>query len=114
MVGIKAGAADCVLHNGKVLTVDAQDSILEAVAIQGKRIVAVGKDSEVLPLAGPGARTIDLRGRTVIPGIVDIHAHMDREGLKTIYPSLEGLRSIGEIKERIRGWRRTRRPGNGW
>ena len=111
MVGIKAGAADCVLHNGKVLTVDAQDSILEAVAIQGNRIVAVGKDSEVLPLAGPGARTIDLRGRTVIPGIVDIHAHMDREGLKTIYPSLEGLRSIGEIKERIRGLAADKAPG---
>ena len=47
----------------------------------------------------------------MIPGIVDIHAHMDREGLKTIYPSLEGLRSIGEIKERIRGLAADKAPG---
>ncbi|MDE2781152.1 MAG: amidohydrolase [Chloroflexota bacterium] len=111
MVGIMAGAADCVLHNGKVLTVDARDSIQEAVAIRGSRIVAVGRDSDVLQLAGPGARTIDLGGRTVIPGIVDIHAHMDREGLKSIYPSLEGLRSIREIQERIRGLAADKAPG---
>ena len=111
MVAKKAGTADCVLHNGKVLSVDAQDSILEAVAIQGNRIVAAGSDSDVLPLAGPGARRIDLRGRTVIPGIVDIHAHMDREGLKSIYPSLEGLRSIREIQERIRGLAADKAPG---
>ena len=111
MVATNAGGADTVLHNGKVLTVDFQDSIQQAVAIRGKRIVAVGRDSDVLHLAGPNAKLIDLRGRTVIPGIVDIHAHMDREGLKSIFPSLEGLRSIKEIQERIRALAAEKAPG---
>ena len=77
--------ADTVFHNGKVLPV-ADDSVQQAVAVHGERILAVGSDSEVLALAGPGTKQVDLLGRTLIPGIVDIHAHMDREGLKNDYP----------------------------
>ena len=80
--------ADVILHAGKVLTVDADDSIEHAVAIRGDSVQAVGSDQDVLALAGPDTKTIDLRGKTVIPGIIDIHAHMDREGLKRINPSL--------------------------
>ena len=90
-----------VLRNGKIIAVDGKDSINQAIAIQNDRILAVGADDEVTRLAGEDAAVLDLDGRTVIPGIVDIHAHMDREGLKTIYPSLEGLRSITEIQNRI-------------
>ncbi|MDE2843832.1 MAG: amidohydrolase family protein, partial [Chloroflexota bacterium] len=104
-------AADTILHNGKILTIDGRDSIQRAIAIRGKRILAVGDDTSILPLAGPGSTTINLRGRTVIPGIVDIHAHLDREGLKSIYPSLEGLRSIREIQDRIRELAAKKAPG---
>ena len=90
-----------VLSNGKIITVDGEDSIKQAIAIQNDRILAVGSDDEVTRLAGEGATVLNLHGRTVIPGIVDIHAHLDREGLKSIYPSLEGLRSIAEIQIRI-------------
>ena len=89
--------ADIILHAGKVITVGNDDSIEQALAIRGEFVQAVGKDHDVLALAGPNTKTIDLRGRTVIPGIIDIHAHMDREGLKRIYPSLEGATSISEI-----------------
>ena len=89
--------ADMILHAGKVLTADAEDSIEQAVAIRGNSIQAVGSDQDVMALAGADTKTIDLRGRTVIPGIIDIHAHMDREGLKRINPSLEGAKSIPEI-----------------
>ena len=85
------------MHNGKVLTVDANDSIRQAVAISGNLIHAVGSDHDVMGLAGPETTTINLRGHTVIPGIIDIHAHMDREGLKRICPSLEGARSIDDV-----------------
>ena len=95
-------SADVILHNGRVLTVDTSDSIQQALALRGEDILAVGRDQDVLALSGPGTDTIDLRGRTVIPGIIDIHAHMDREGLKGIYPSLEGARSIADIQAVIR------------
>jgi len=89
--------ADIIFHSGKVLTVDSGDSVEQAVAIRGESVQAVGSDQDVLGLAGPDTKTVDLQGRTVIPGIIDIHAHMDREGLKRINPSLEGATSIPEI-----------------
>ena len=101
MVGTPTGTAETILHNGRILTVDRNDAIQQAVAIRGDRILAVGSDVDILPLAGPETKSLDLRGHTVIPGIVDIHAHLDREGLKSIYPSLEGLRTISQIQERI-------------
>jgi predicted amidohydrolase YtcJ len=52
-------------------------------------------------LTAPATRTIDLRGKTVIPGLIDSHAHMDREGLKTVFPSLGRVRSIRDIQDRI-------------
>jgi predicted amidohydrolase YtcJ len=73
--------------------------------------VAVGSNRDVLALAGPETVNIDLRGRTCIPGIIDIHAHMDREGLKRIYPSLEGAKSIEDILAVIREHAGRARPG---
>ena len=103
--------ADVILHNGQVLTVDANDSVQQAVAVRGRIIQAVGSDQDVLVLAGPETTTINLRGRTLIPGVIDIHAHMDREGLKGIYPSLEGARSISDILAIVRREVEQKRPG---
>ena len=69
--------ADIILHAGNVLTVADDDSIGQAVAICGEFVQAVGSNQDVLALAGPNTKIIDLQGRTVIPGIIDIHAHMD-------------------------------------
>lgn len=71
--------ADLVLHNGKVLTLDRDDAsftITEALAVRDGRILTVGPNQAVLRLAGPQTRRIDLQGRTVIPGIIDTHAHL--------------------------------------
>lgn len=59
-----------ILHGGRVLTVDAAFSVAEAIAIRDGRVLAVGADAEILTLAGPGTRRIDLRGRTVTPGFI--------------------------------------------
>src|SRR5215204_4452024 len=88
-------AADLVLHGGRVLTLDPRATVAEAIAVAGDRILAVGRDVEILPLARD--RRIDLHGRTVIPGLIDAHAHLDREGLKYIYPSLAGARTKAQI-----------------
>lgn len=75
---IQAGEADLILVNGKIVTVDDQFRIEQAVAIKGSRIVAVGKNAEVRKQAAAGAKVIDLQGRTVIPGLIDNHSHWIR------------------------------------
>ena len=73
-------APDLVLTNGKIITVDDRFSIAQAVAIQGERIVAVGTNQAIAQLAGSGTRRIDLNGRSVVPGLIDNHAHYMEEG----------------------------------
>ena len=103
--------ADTILHNGRVLTVDGSDSVHQALAGRGEEVMAVGNDGDVMALAGRDTSVIDLQGRTVIPGIIDIHAHMDREGLKRIPPSLDGARSIDEVLAAVRHEVAQKRPG---
>ncbi len=74
------GNADTILYNGKILTVDAQSSVAEAVAVSGDRILAVGTNEEVLGLAGPDTLQIDLKGKTVTPGLIHTHVHMESPG----------------------------------
>jgi hypothetical protein len=74
----RAQAPDTVLVNGKIVTVDDRFTIAQALAIRGGRIVKVGGTAEIAALAGAATRTIDLGGRTVIPGLIDNHAHWVR------------------------------------
>lgn len=68
--------ADTILYHGKVFTADADHPWAQAVAIRGKRIVAVGNDGPVRALAGPHTRSIDLGGRVLMPGMNDAHIHL--------------------------------------
>ena len=70
--------ADTILVNGKIVTVDEQFRIVQALAIQGQRIVATGASDDIRKLAGSGTKVIDLAGKTVIPGLIDNHAHWIR------------------------------------
>lgn len=72
---------DMVLVNGKIVTMDPQDRVAEAVAIRGGRIVAVGSNQDVSRLADGSTRRIDLHGRTVVPGLIDSHVHAVRDAL---------------------------------
>lgn len=73
-----AGAADTILFNGKIATVDDRFSVVQALAIKDRRIIATGSNEAIRRHAGPNTREIDLRGRTVIPGLIDNHAHWVR------------------------------------
>ncbi|XYI37133.1 Amidohydrolase 3 domain-containing protein [Cupriavidus necator] len=77
----QAGAyADRILVNGTVLTMNATDTVAQALAIRGDRIAAVGTSRDIRRLAGPRTEVIDLGGRTVIPGLIDTHIHAIRGG----------------------------------
>jgi predicted amidohydrolase YtcJ len=67
--------ADTILINGHVITVDARFSIAQAVAVTGGKFTAVGTSADIRKLAGPSTAVIDLKGRTVIPGLADDHLH---------------------------------------
>ncbi|MSO20826.1 MAG: hypothetical protein EXQ56_10270 [Acidobacteria bacterium] len=107
--------ADLILHNGKVLTVDNNFSIAQAVAIRGQRIVAVGTDADVLKLKAANTTTLDLKGRTVIPGFVDTHRHMysyaenayggtmTAAQLKRFPVDWRGVRSKDDVLNQIKG-----------
>src|ERR1700730_4789642 len=71
-------APNLILSNGKIITVDERFSIAQAVAIRGDRIVAAGTNQEITQLAGPNTRKIDLKGKAVIPGLIDNHMHLLR------------------------------------
>jgi predicted amidohydrolase YtcJ len=77
-------AADRALVNGNILTVDASDSVMQALAIRDGRIVAVGTNAEIGALVGPQTDLIDLQGRTATPGLIDAHLHLSSGGLSRL------------------------------
>ena len=104
-------AADVILRNGKIITIDSQSTVAEAIAVANDRIIAVGPNEAMTPHTGPRTRVVDLKGKAVIPGITDGHAHMDREGLRNVFPSLGRVRSIRDIQDRIAELARGKKPG---
>jgi hypothetical protein len=104
--------ADIVLTNGKIITVDSQFRIAQAVAVRGDRIVAVGTNQEINRLAGPSTRRIDLRGRAVVPGLIDNHAHYQEEGAYwTLELRFDGVDTRKQALELIRAKAKAAGPG---
>ena len=96
-------APDLVLINGKILTVDAKDSIAEAVAIRGGKIIAVGSNAEIQQRAAKETRVVDLHGRTATPGLIDSHGHFVDGGVSDLYDvGLSDAASIADIVRRVR------------
>ena len=67
---------DLILFNGKIITVDPQGNIFTAIAIKNGRILKLGDDAGIKPMAAPGCKMIDLKGKTATPGLVDSHYHV--------------------------------------
>lgn len=114
--------ADLVLVNGKVLTIDARDTVAEAVAVRGSRIIAVGTSTEISALAGPATRRIDLKGRTVTPGLIDTHAHLTGGATREAYEvnlNYPNARSMDDVVRLVKERVDRARPGewitgSGW
>src|SRR5688572_26447467 len=109
----KGEPADLILVNGKVVTVDDRFSIAQALAIKGTRIVGVGGNDEIRGRAGAGTRVIDLQGRTVIPGLIDNHAHFIRVAEKWHSEMrLDGITSRKEAVKMLQDRVRAAKPGD--
>ncbi|MGI9465735.1 MAG: amidohydrolase [Rubripirellula sp.] len=94
---------DHVYFNGKILTVDAEFSIAEAIAVSDGRISAVGTNAEIRNLAGSESTEVDLEGRTVIPGLIDNHMHYMRGASRWRFEArIDGVTSRKKALEIIR------------
>lgn len=108
----QAQTADTLLVNGKIITLDGKSSVVQALALQGERILATGTNDDMRKLAAPTARVIDLAGRTVVPGLVDSHIHALRAGLTySVELSWIGVPSLAQGLALIRDAARNSRPG---
>lgn len=97
--------ADLVLVNGKVVTVDRNDSIAEAVAVKNGKIMKVGTSQDVRALTGEKTKVIDLEGKAVLPGLIDCHIHVDWYSATTkLFLNIRGSANtpLEKILEKIR------------
>ncbi|MCC7276431.1 MAG: amidohydrolase family protein [Alphaproteobacteria bacterium] len=101
-----------ILRNGRVITLDREDRVVDAVGFAEGRIVAAGAADAVAAAMAPGTPALDLGGRAVVPGLIDGHAHMDREGLKLALPSLAAARSVADVVEIVAALARRAAPGD--
>ena len=94
---------DLILHHGLFTTLDRGNPTASAVAIKDGVFIAVGHDSEVMKLAGPSTRVIDLKGRRVLPGLIDNHLHIIRGGLNfNLELRWDGVRSLADAMSMLR------------
>jgi predicted amidohydrolase YtcJ len=110
------GSADLVLRSGNVLTLEGPQARAEAVALSGDRILAVGSDADVSDFAGAGTRVVELDGRTVLPGLIDQHLHLDHLAIARSERTLDlsaPVATVGALVQRVAA-HAARRPADAW
>src|SRR3954454_5647869 len=112
-----AFAPDLILVKGRVLTMGANNSVAEAVAIKDSKILAVGGSDEIQRLSSSATEVIDLEGRTALPGLTDCHVHLASDAARAV-ESVEvrdlydpTIRSTKDLQARVREWAQSKPPG---
>jgi len=99
----ESAAAALILYNGNITTLDRSNPTATAVAIRDGKFVGVGRDADMMSLAGSGTRVIDLKGRRVLPGLIDNHLHIIRGGLSfNMELRWDGVRSLADAMEMLK------------
>src|SRR5260370_17321473 len=97
-----AQAPDIIYYNGRLVPLSEAQPQAQAVAIQGNRFLLIGSDADVRKTAGPTTKQVDLRGRTVLPGLEDSHTHPITSALSEQDGPIPVMNSIAEIQAHIR------------
>jgi predicted amidohydrolase YtcJ len=102
--------ADLILHHGKVVTVDRDFSIRQALAVKGGRVIRVGSDDDVLKTRGAQTTVIDLGGKTVLPGLIDSHTHPTDACMTEFDHPVPDMETIQDVLDYIRARARALGP----
>lgn len=109
--------AQTIYSNGKIITVDSANTIAEAVAVEDGRILAVGTIKDVRKLAGPKAKVIDLKGKTLVPGFIDGHSHFMGLSRSTTVnvgsPPMGDIKNINDLVARIKAFQKDKKTAAG-
>jgi len=101
LAGQQPSAADGALINGRIFTLDPEKPWAEAVAMKDGRFAAVGSSNEIRRLIGPATKVMDVRGKLVIPGLIDAHVHFASGGRSLASLTFRGVRSVEKIQELV-------------
>jgi predicted amidohydrolase YtcJ len=93
--------ADMILVNGKVVTLDPKVPAAEAVAVKNGRILAVGTSAAIRKYAGPATQVLDVKGKLVVPGLIDAHLHFASGGRSLASLTFRGVSSVEKVQEMV-------------
>jgi predicted amidohydrolase YtcJ len=105
--------ADLILHNGKIVTVDRDFAIRQALAVKDGKLTRVGTDTDVLAARGPNTRVVDLGGKTVVPGLIDSHTHPTGASMHEFDHPIADMETIQDVLDYISDRARVLGPGKG-
>src|SRR5579859_420123 len=106
-----AQPADLILYNAKIVTVDPQFHTAASMAVRADRIVAVGTRESLTKLAGPQTRQIDLKGKTVLPGLMDSHVHSSEAAMYEFDHPVPDMETIADVLRYLKSRAAVAKPG---
>ncbi|MDO9384961.1 MAG: amidohydrolase, partial [Hyphomicrobiaceae bacterium] len=110
---------ELVLINGKILTMDGQSSVVEALAVLDGKILATGSNASIKSIITPRTHVLDLAGKTVVPGLIETHAHFKAAGLSDYVVIMNRAKTVVEALDAIKAFAAKKKPGerivgSGW